>query len=147
MKTRSQQIEEIALTRIPLVGPVLGRQLIHSCGSAGAVFETPRRILKTIPGIGEEIAGQITQAIPALEMAEAELDLLERQNIRYTFFSDADYPSRLRQLPDAPLILYMKGRIDLQPERTVGIIGTRHASPKGKALTRDLVRDLAGFDV
>src|SRR5690606_1410165 len=61
--------------------------------------------------------------------------------------TEPDYPARLRQLPDAPLILFSRGNVNLAPERTVGIIGTRKPSPLGRSLTEGLVDALAGYDV
>ncbi len=147
MKTRSQAIEEIAFTMIPLVGPVIGRQLLSACGDVAAVFAEQKRLLKSIPGIGEEIAANILRARQYLDRAEEEWERLQHHFIRHVFCTDPDYPARLRQLPDAPLILFSRGNVNLAPERTVGIIGTRKPSPLGRSLTEGLVDALAGYDV
>lgn len=147
MKTRKAQLEEIAFTMIPLVGPVLGRQLISYCGSIEAVFTESKRHLKTIPGIGEEIASQIARATPAFDAAAAELERMEKESIGYTFYLDETYPQRLFHLPDAPLLLYSKGNIDLLPERSVAIIGTRKPTPYGKSITEEMIETLSLCDI
>jgi DNA processing protein len=147
MKTRSTKLEEIAFTMIPLVGPVIGRQLISYCGSVEAVLTESKRKLKTIPGIGEETALQISKASQAFEAAEAELELMEKNGIEYVFYLDQNYPGRLTHLPDAPLILYTRGKMDLQPERSVAIIGTRKPTPFGKSTTEEIITTIAPFDV
>jgi DNA processing protein len=55
-----------------------------------------------------------------------------------------NYPSRLRECPDAPLLFYYKGNADLKARHILGIVGTRKASAYGRALTERLVHDLAG---
>ena len=77
MKTRQLQLEEIAITMIPLVGPILARQLIATCGSIENVFSESKRHLKSIPGIGEEIASRITHPSSAFQAAEEELNRME----------------------------------------------------------------------
>jgi DNA processing protein len=147
MKTRKTKTYEIAITMIPSVGPVLARQLINYCGTIEAVFTEQKRILKTIPGIGEEIASKITNAHSILVEAEEELQLMEKANIQYVFYQDRDYPSRLLHIPDAPLLLYTKGRIDLNPERSVSIVGTRKPTPYGKSVTEEIIDTISSYDV
>jgi DNA processing protein len=147
MKTRKTQLEEIAFTMIPLVGPVIGRQLISYCGSIEAVFTESKRLLKTIPGIGEEIASQIAKSSVSFEEAEEELAHMEKEGISYTFYLDPSYPQRLFHLADAPLLLYTKGNVNLHPERNVAIIGTRKPTPYGKSVTEEIIETLVPFDV
>jgi DNA processing protein len=147
MKTRKTMLEEIAFTMIPLVGPVIGRQLISYCGSIEAVYTESKRHLKTIPGIGEEIAAQIAKASHMFDAAASELAHMEKEGIHYTFYLDDDFPTRLLHLPDAPLLLYTKGNINLQPERSVAIIGTRKPTPYGKQVTEEMIASLATCDI
>ncbi|HEY3385178.1 MAG TPA: DNA-processing protein DprA [Saprospiraceae bacterium] len=147
MKTRKTILEEIAFTMIPLVGPIIGRQLISYCGSIEAVFMESKRQLKTIPGIGEEIASQISQAHSIFEAAEEELAHMEKENIQHTFFLDDTYPQRLFHLSDSPLALYTKGNLNLHPERCVAIIGTRKPTPYGKSVTEEIIEALIPLDV
>lgn len=147
MKTKQMQVEEIAFTMIPLVGPILARQLIAYCGSVEAVFRESRRHLKSIPGIGEEIASNITHAANAFDAAEEELAHLEKEAISYIFYLDPRYPPRLLHLPDAPLLLYTKGNVNLHPERSVAIIGTRKPTAYGKSMTEEILDALASSDI
>ena len=92
------------MTMIPLVGPVIARQLISFCGNIENVFTEQKRILKSIPGVGEEIASSIVKAQRSMSEAEEELAILERENIDYVFYLDENYPSRLLHIQDAPLL-------------------------------------------
>lgn len=147
MKTRKTQIEELAFTMIPLVGPVIARQLLSYCGSIQGVFTEQKRFLKSIPGVGEEIANQVTRSHDTFLAAEEELNVMEKHGINYLFFIDGDYPSRLKHFSDAPLILYSKGIMDLNPERVVAIVGTRKPTVYGKTVTQELIDSLASYDV
>jgi DNA processing protein len=147
MKTRQTKLYELGITMIPLVGPVLGRQLIAYCGSIEAVFTEQKKILKCIPGIGEEIANQISNATNVFSAAEEELALMEKHHIGYVFIHDVDYPTRLRHIPDAPLVIYKKGNLNLNPERSLAIVGTRKPTVYGKAATEEIIDSLTAYDV
>jgi len=147
MKTRKTKLEELAFTMIPLVGPILARQLIAYCGSIEGVFSESKRHLKTIPGIGEEIASKLINTAQIFDAAEAELIHLEKEGIGYTFYLDSSYPPRLSNIPDAPLLLYTKGEMNLDPQRSVAIIGTRKPSVYGRSVTEELLESLASYDI
>lgn len=147
METRKTNLYEIAITMIPLVGPVIARSLIAYCGSAEGVFAEQKRFLKTIPGVGEEIASQIANSSRVLLEAESEIEIIIRENINYVFFHDQDYPARLQHYPDAPLLLYTKGNTNLNPERSVAIVGTRKPTPYGKAVTEEIIETLIPYDI
>lgn len=137
---------QIALSRVPQVGPVLARNLLAYCGSAEAIFRASSRELCRIPGIGYRTAAQLKRPEPLRE-AEQELDYVAKRSIQVHFFSDVGlYPQRLRVYPDAPVVLYSKGDFDPNPVRTVAIVGTRQPSDAGRAITEQLVSELAAWN-
>lgn len=79
----------------------------------------------------------------ALERAEQELEWIEAHGIRVWTLADEDYPYRLRQCPDRPLVLYSKGHVNPSEGHVVSIVGTRRPTDRGKELTDILVRELA----
>jgi DNA processing protein len=111
------------------------------CGSAEKVFSIPRNKLLKIPGIGARIANEIRKKNP-LEKAESILRNCDRNGIEILFYTDDKYPSRLKELYDAPIILYNRGRGNLNPDKSVGIVGTRKATDYGKAMVEEIVRTL-----
>ncbi len=135
-------LHRIALTRIPLVGAVTARTLVSYCGGVEAVFEASRKELKAIPGIGEQIARAITTQ-RALEEAERELAFLEEHGIQALFYLDDDYPERLKPHHDAPVLLFLKGGVDLNAPRMVAVIGTRTPTPHGRQMCREIIESLA----
>lgn len=77
-----------------------------------------------------------------LERAGRELDWIQEHGIRVWTLADEDYPYRLRQCPDRPLLLYGKGNLHLSDGHFVSVVGTRQPSQRGRELTEALVRDL-----
>lgn len=136
----------MALSRVPMVGPVLGRILISYCGSPEAVFRQSLPQLSRIPQIGETIARNLRDPSVHRE-AEQEWRTLEKEGIRAITYLDPAYPSRLRHFEESPLLLYVRGQPDLQAARTVGVIGTRTPTAQGKMFTEELVKGLKPYGV
>ena len=117
------------------------RSLMSYCGSAEAIFSTKGSVLKTIPGIGPKTAAAICNHV-GFTQAEAEITFIEKYKIKPLFFTDKEYPSRLKNCGDAPIILYFKGDTDLNTSKIISIVGTRNATEYGKELCRKLIADL-----
>lgn len=128
----------LALHAIPGIGDVTLRQLISYAGDAENVFKTPKGKLLKIPGIGRVTAESIRTG-NTYKQAEAELKQAEKEDVRILLFTDAAYPSRLKQIPDSPCVLYVKGNVDFENPKTVGIVGTRKATDYGKVCVEDLI--------
>lgn len=140
----SQLLYHIALTFIPGIGPVKAKNLLAYCGSAEAVFKEKQSALTRIPNIGEVTAADIaTIKEEALTKAEAEILSMEKHGINAILFSDKEYPERLKQCEDSPIILYTKGKMDLNAKRIVSIVGTRNASSYGKSFCEQLIAGIA----
>jgi DNA processing protein len=67
--------------------------------------------------------------------------------IKTLFLTEADYPQRLKNCNDSPVLLYYKGNADLNAEKIVAIVGTRKATTYGKEMTKKLVAELSAQDV
>src|SRR5688572_754875 len=128
----------LALRFIPGIGDYLVRQLVSYCGSADAVFKTPKGKLLKIPGVGDVTADAIRSEKP-FRKAEKELARAEKENVQLLFFTDKNYPTRLRNIPDAPSLLYAKGNINFENPKVVAIVGTRQATSYGKERVEEIV--------
>ena len=131
----------LALHFIPGIGDYLIRQLVSYCGSPEKVFKMPKGKLLKIPGVGIITAESIIKGKPFSE-AEKEFKRAEKENVNLLFFTDKNFPSRLRQINDAPALLYAKGNMDLENPKTVAIVGTRQSTAYGKECVENLIRDL-----
>lgn len=137
---------QIALTKIPLVGAVTARNLVSYCGSARDVFNTPKRNLVKIPGIGERIAENILTTT-VLQEAAQEIQFLEKEHVQTFFYLDKNYPERLKHYADSPVVLFYKGTADLNHTRIVSIVGTRQPTPQGVATCEEIVAGLKKYNV
>jgi DNA processing protein len=134
----------IALSLIKGVGPRLARNLIAYLGSVEAVF-LEKQDYSRVPGIGRVIAEKLHQAglAEALTRADREIEFIHKNHLKTLFFTDEHYPLRLAQCDDAPLMLYLKGDVDLDAGKIVSVVGTRRPTDDGLALCEKLIADIA----
>ena len=137
---------QIALSQIKGIGPVLAKNLIAYIGNAEGVFRESQANLAKIPDIGIALSKQIKQQqTEALNRADKELFFIHKYNINTVFYTDKDYPYRLKECADSPIILFTKGNISLNESRNIALVGTRDATEYGKELCCNLIKDLAKF--
>jgi DNA processing protein len=132
---------KIGIGLIPGVGDIQARKLISYCGSVEAVFKEKKAALMKIPNVGEALANSIANH-DVLAKAEKEVDFIFKHHISYSFYLDDDYPVRLKNCSDSPVIFFYKGDVDFEHPKIVSIVGTRQATPYGKNLCNRLVDEL-----
>ena len=139
-------IHKIGLTLIKSVGHVIAKSLLEHFGTAEAIFKATRKELLQIPGIGPVTADQIL-ANDALKIAEEQLKFIKKHKVDVLFYTDDNYPKRLKNCFDAPVLLYYKGTADLNHGRIISVVGTRKATEYGRQLCKQLAVTLADYDV
>ena len=139
---RTELQYQIALTMVPAIGPVTARKLIETVGSARAVFRQNKKVLERIEGIGPRMAQSINESA-LLGQADKEIEFLERHRIDALYFKDPDFPHRLNQCQDGPILLYARGEQGIQCNRSLSVVGTRRASSYGRDLCREIIKDLS----
>jgi DNA processing protein len=132
---------KIGITLIDGVGDINAKNLIAYCGSPEAVFKQKKDHLLKIPGIGENTAASIVKQ-DVLKRAEEEIAFIEKNNITPLFYLDKEYPLRLKQCSDSPVMLYYKGNADLNSARIIAVVGTRNITDYGRKMTHELVNGL-----
>jgi len=132
---------QIALCMAPAIGPRTARKLIKKVGSASRVFSMNRNSLETIPSIGPRMSQSILSPV-LVEQAGKELEFIERHKIKALYFKDEQYPARLKECVDAPILLYARGNEGLNTKKALSVVGTRKASAYGKELCRKIVLEL-----
>ena len=141
----TSKMYQVAISLIPGIGNLLARHLISYCGTAERVFTANKKKLLQIPGIGHKIANSI-QHHSTLEKAQVIISKCIRNDIKILHFTDQEYPNRLKQLYDAPHLLFFKGNTDLNPPKAVSIVGTRRVTGYGQSITEQIVRDLKKYN-
>ncbi|MEC3878881.1 DNA-processing protein DprA [Parapedobacter sp. 10938] len=139
-------IHQIALTKVNGVGPVIGRHLLSYFGSAEAVFAAAKKGFGSLQGLNNRVIEGLSSA-DVFNVAEKELQFIEKHNIQPLFWGDKAYPKRLAECADAPLLLYYRGNTDLNAPRMVSIVGTRNATAYGKSICADFIKALAPYHV
>ena len=135
---------KIGITLIKGVGNNLAKNLIAYIGSVEGVFREKQQNLAKIPGIGEIISHEIASQ-HVLNRVEQELEFIRKNQIQTYYFTDRDYPYRLKECPDSPILIYSKGNCNLNDGKFIGIVGTRNATETGKENCKKLISDLSTY--
>ena len=122
------------------VGEVTAKKLLANFGSPEAVLNAGKIDLGK--AIGNSVAKNIDKH-KIIELAKKELEFVEKNDIKFLFYTDNDYPYKLKQCEDAPVAIYVKGTADLNNLKAISIVGTRSASNYGISLCKKLIEDIA----
>lgn len=141
--TDQELIYTIALTRTPRLNLQHQHLLLEKLGSATEVYTHRNDIQDVLPDAHPALAKALQEMDTLLPRAEVELEFVRKSRIRCLCLYDEDYPARLRDCPDAPLVLYYLGNANLNAPQIVSVVGTRRITEYGKDLCRDLLRDLS----
>lgn len=136
----------IALTFADNLGDVTIKNLIASFGGAKEVFSAKKGHLNEVSGIGEINAKRIFDSLKDkshLKKAEKEISFVNKRKARVLTFLDEDYPRRLKQCHDSPVLLYFDGSVNFNTEKVIGIVGTRKPTDYGILQTEKLVDELS----
>ena len=140
----TEQVAMLALSRVQVPQLALVRQLIQEVGSAKELLENASNIQDILPEATPRLAAMLADR-SLIEHAECEMEFIAKNGIKLLCWGSEDYPCRLAECDDAPLVLHSMGNVDLNARHVVSIVGTRHASEYGKALCENFVADLARF--
>lgn len=142
MKSTQNELRDyLALWSIPGIGSITSRKLISYVGSAKKVLEINHNELLKIPGIGSKLIEAFNTG-NHYKRADDELEFIEKYKIKVTSIFDDDYPYRLKQCEDAPLLIFTKGQPIDDEKKYIAIVGTRSASAYGKDFCEKFISDL-----
>lgn len=118
------------------------QKYLRRFGSAKGVYYAPESELREAEGAtAQEVKALLNRDLARAERIRA---ACEKQGVRILCLQDADYPERLRNIPDPPSVLYVKGNLPPVDDRlTIGVVGTRRASSYGREMAESIGRDLA----
>jgi DNA processing protein len=123
----------LALWRVKGVGVKTYLALLEQFGSPSAVFSASIAELKQT-GLSAKVAGQIKN----FDQAEIAVDLkwLEREDCHLMCWHDGDYPALLKEIPDPPPVLFIRGDRSLLSSLQIAMVGSRNPSPMALQTTR-----------
>ena len=140
--TESELYHTLALMQVEGVGDVIAKKLLQHCGNAEEVFASKKTQLQKIDGIGSVVIKNL-QDKSVFAKAEAELQFIAQENISTTYFQEDNYPERLKNCYDSPVLLFQAGNIDLQNQRIISIVGTRQITTYGMEFTKKLIEEIS----
>ena len=143
MSNAQQLLYTLALSNVPHLGPIRFRKLIEKFGSAEAAFHTP--VFKWELPIRFKLDSE--KKTQFLLKAEREMNEALQHKIEIVSFESTRYPNRLKYFDDAPVFLFKRGNAEVNPARTIGIVGTRNATAYGRSFCNELVASLRDLDV
>ena len=132
----------IAFASVRGMGVELAQRLLEVLPDEAAFFEADSHELARLLQTRNKITDK-SYRHKLLEMAEEEVRFINENGIFVTYFTDCDFPTRLLNAPDAPILLYGKGSCDLNHSKVVSIVGTRNATAYGTHFCETLIADLA----
>jgi DNA processing protein len=132
---------QIALTLIEGLGNKKTKKIIEFLEDEEDFFRMKKSSLYSLPGIGEKIILQLNRE-QILQEAYRYLDVLEKQGIHSLYYRDSNYPTRLKECVDAPLLLFQKGNMQVNSKRVISVVGTRNATNYGKKIVDELIATL-----
>ncbi|HZV80715.1 MAG TPA: DNA-processing protein DprA [Geobacteraceae bacterium] len=130
-----------ALRCIPHVGNVTYRRLLEKFGSPARVLAASFDELAAAKGVGPAAVASIRNH-DYRRVAELEAEVFAKSGARLVTLLDDDYPSLLKEIPDPPPYLYLKGVLP-EAGTAIAVVGSRLASDYGLATTSRLSRELA----
>lgn len=142
MSDQQEILNTIVLTRLNYFSLAGMLELYRKAGSATTVMEYRQDIRQLLPDASLKLVEALRTTDEAFKRAEVELEYDLKYGIRPLCMNDDDYPARLRECDDAPLMLFYKGNANLNRQRVINIVGTRHCTPYGEDIIRRFTREL-----
>ena len=137
-----QLLYNIALTRIGHFSLASALHLYRTLGSGEEIFLHRNEIKDILPDCSPRLVENFKDWSEPLKRAEVEMDFCRSHDIRVLCLGESDYPKRMEECADAPLVLYYKGNANLNHSRVINIIGTRHCTTYGADFIRRFLHDL-----
>ena len=138
----NEQLSLLALTKVRGVNAALLLQILEVAGSASQLFANIGNIHDMLPGASAKLIESLSDR-SIFECAEKELEFTTSKGIRIISYNSDEYPYRLKECSDAPVVMYAMGNVNLNAAHVVSVVGTRRVTEYGKDICEAFVSDLA----
>jgi DNA processing protein len=136
-----QVLQWLALGLTPGLGPTRARRLVEHFGSVAALFRASLTELEATGLLA--VSAQSLGTGKSLELAQEEVAKAMAARVHVVSLDDPAYPPRLKQIYDPPLVLYVRGDVNVLSQPGIAVVGTRHPTPYGSGMAERLAIDLA----
>jgi DNA processing protein len=139
--SETRPLQWLALSLTPGIGASRGRKLVELFNGVDRLF---RATLTELEAVGLPAGAAQSIAIgKSLELASDELDRVKSFGARVVAQDDPSFPKRLYEIYDPPLVLYLRGSLEVTAKYGLAVVGTRHPTPYGLGIAERLACDLA----
>ncbi len=121
--------------------PRLAVSLIDRFGTPDGVFRADAGEITDISGMADRFASRIGD--PSFIPTDSQLAFMQSRHVKIIPLGDSSFPQNLREIPDPPPVLFVRGELLEKDRFAVAVVGSRHASPYGRSVTAKISRDLA----
>jgi DNA processing protein len=131
----------LALALTPGLGPTRARKLVEHFGSPERVFHAS---LTELEATGmQAVSAQSLATGKSLELAQQECAKAAEFGAKIIALDDPAYPPRLKEIYDPPVVLFVRGNVEVLSKPGLALVGTRHPTPYGLGMAERLSKDLA----
>lgn len=134
----------ILLNAVKGLGNAGIRKLIQRFGSAINVLNAPEQELLENPVVPNNVIRNILD-FSRDKFLDSEYNLMRKHQVQVVTCQDPEYPALLREIPDAPIVLYVKGKLQELQSLSIGLVGSRKASLYGLTTSEKLARQFAEY--
>jgi DNA processing protein len=131
----------LALSLTQGLGPTRIKKLVEHFGGPARVLQSSLTELEATGMLA--VSAQSIATGKSLDLAQQEQAKASDVGARIVSLSDPEYPPRLKEIYDPPVVLYVRGNVDLLIKPAVAVVGTRHPTPYGSGMSERLSTDLA----
>ncbi|MBR0180590.1 MAG: DNA-processing protein DprA [Prevotella sp.] len=135
----------MAMTRLTNFNFQQALELYKAVGSAQQIYEHRYDIGDILDDCSPRLIEALKDWDEPMKRTDFELQYMQEHGIRALTLNSDDYPQRLRECPDAPIVLFYKGNADLNQAKIINIVGTRQCTQYGQDLIRRFLTDLRQY--
>lgn len=134
-------IYRIAFASVRSMGYELAEKILDIIPSEKDFFNIPEKEMQNLLQTKVKLT-EYAYRQELIAKAQNEAEFVTKNNITVTYYTDIDYPQRLTYAQDAPILLYSKGKCNLNTGKVISIVGTRHATTYGKTFCERFIEDI-----
>lgn len=135
----------MAMTRLTNFNFQQALELYKTVGSAQLIYEHRNEIGDVVEDCAPRLVEALKDWDEPMKRADFELQYMREHGIRALTLDSDDYPQRLKECIDAPIVLYYKGNADLNQAKIINIVGTRQCTQYGSDLIRHFIDSLRQY--
>ncbi len=123
------------------IGAARLRQIQEFYGSLETAWNSPASGLLSA-GLPQKVVDNFVRMKPQVDLDRI-MERIHTQGVKVMTWEDADYPRRLKEINQAPPVLFIKGSINVEDDWAVAVVGTRRVTPYGRQVTSEIASFLA----